>query len=359
MANRNIRWKDIIGFNSILNSIYADLTTKEPSKISQTCINLMKSFINDGRIMNKFINIIICNTNVYDSNSVIKVFDILDSFFKEYQANINISSFKFKVDYNIIFKSISIILNQDCYLSISKVFWFLYNNAHLMNLDRLSKFSKYIFNEKFFDIFFHWSYQVRNFFFYFLHFTIGHKLKNNIDNCFGIDGDDAISGMRKQILLEKIIEKDNRGFSLAVKEDYLKQIKTMILNDYYEKMRIIVLIESQVEKFKKNKLKLESTLKSISLENNIDLSSPKSNYTENLFNKHFAEEDLIEFILKNVTLKNALTNVRKEYIISSINHYLDLKAQFKIWEKETKQTKEVIYPTIQFFRLKDDVINID
>lgn len=251
VASRNIRWRDIPGFSLILDCVYYDLSTKFVKQISSPCINLMKSFINDSRIMNNFIFILISKTNAYDIDSVIKIFDILHIFFHEYEINKSISSFKFKVDYNLIQKAITIVLNNESYLCITKVIWFLYHNLHIMNLDPLSKILKYIFTEKFYFLFFHWSYQVRNFFYYFLIFIINHKLKLNIDNCFGIEGNEEIIGRRRQILLEKVMQKDDKGFLCAVKKDYLQQIRIGIMNDFYAKLRVIILMISQIKKFKK------------------------------------------------------------------------------------------------------------
>jgi hypothetical protein len=287
IAFRNIRWKDIPGFSVILDCIYHDLNIKEVKTISNSCVKLMKSFINDSVILNKFVQTMILKTNVYDVSSVVKLFDILHSLFQEYNLNRMHSNFAHKVDYNLLKRSIIIIIDTDQFLCIRKVLWFFYYNAHIMNLDSFSKLMKLLLSEYFFKLFFHWSYQVRNIFYYFLLFIINHKLRTNHNNEFGIDGSLDNHYRRKSMLLEKLSKNDGNEFMSAVKKDYLLQLKNLILNTYYSKLRIIMLIISQIKKLCKKF---------------------NSNYSNNNLNEQNESLKLFSSVKSNNTSKESLNN---------------------------------------------------
>ncbi len=47
-----------------------------------------------------------------------------------------------------------------------------------MIIDHLHNFVNDLYRNKFFKLFFHWSWQVRNMFYYFILFFLNHKIKN-------------------------------------------------------------------------------------------------------------------------------------------------------------------------------------
>lgn len=288
VLNRNIRWRDIPGFVLILDCVYNELIKKEAKFISNQMTNLMKSFINDSTIMNKFIQVIISRTTAYDINSVIKIFDILHNFFQEFDQNRSISSFSYKFDYNILWKSIKIIIESDQFMCISKVVWFLYHNSHLFNIEALYKILKSLFNLYFFKLFFHWSYHVRNIFYYFLLFIIQHKLKVNFENCF-IYNKEQYNKLQRDNLMEKLNDKDVKGFMNAVKKDYTENLKNLILKEYYSKLRIVMKVIS----FFNKSTKYEMENKSLSIKNDSLYLSPKHspnqrgvNFNNTIFNNY-------------------------------------------------------------------------
>lgn len=333
IAIRSIRWKDIPGFSIILDCVYHDLLSKDVKTISTSCINLMKSFINDSIILNKFVQAMILKTNVYDVNSTVKLFDILHVFFQEYNENRQISSFAYKLDHNLLKKCIKIIIESDQFLCIRKVLWFFYNNAHIMNLDSFSKQMKMLFSDYFFKLFFHWSFQVRNIFFYFLLFIINHKLRTNFKNEFRIEGNVDHTNRRKSILLDKLKKNDDLGFMSAVKTDYLKQLKNVILNSFYSQLRIINIIISQIKKLKKLNSNNTSN-NSVLTSNNSFLMINTGNLVNLTKNDSKSENEMITIIpntLKSENKETSNSNENKEEN-SSILKTKDNKSESK---KET------------------------
>ena len=120
-----------------------------------------------------------------------------------------------------------------------------------MNIVHVHEIFSECFKPKFFFLFFHWSWQVRNIFYYFLWFIINHRLKNK-----KFITEQSILCKER---LEYLNNKDDVGFFKAFNTDYpeevnivfiLFQLKKLILGDYYEKMRIIEIIRSIVKKEK-------------------------------------------------------------------------------------------------------------
>lgn len=111
-----------------------------------------------------------------------------------------------------------------------------------MSIEHVQEMMNEFFSSKwFYRLFFHWSWQVRNIFYYLLVFTINHRLKNK-----------SYVGDKEKITKERI-EKLNQGdprFLKSLNNDYPEQLKSMILKGYYEKLRTIEIIRSIVKKEK-------------------------------------------------------------------------------------------------------------
>ena len=120
------------------------------------------------------------NFSVNDIEAVFMVVKILNSCFTEYEKKAKISSFSLKFDYNILEQASKVIFENDHSLCVSKILWLYYKNGHNMIIDHLHEFVSDIYKNKFYDLFFHWSWQVRNMFYYYILFFLNHKMKNLI-----------------------------------------------------------------------------------------------------------------------------------------------------------------------------------
>lgn len=180
--------------------------------------------------------------SVYDTLSVFKTIKILDSFFEEYERKEETSDFSYKFDDGTFKQAKNVIFENDHSLCVAKLLWLYYNRAHTMNIIHVAETMQEIFKNKFFKLFFHWSWQVRNVFYYLLWFVINHKIKNK-----------SFSNERTKLSkerLDKLNCKDEVGFLNIIKYDYPEDLKSKILKDYYEKMRTVELFRSKVKKEK-------------------------------------------------------------------------------------------------------------
>lgn len=87
------------------------------------------------------------------------------------------SNLTYKFDYNILKQSLKIILENDHSLSVAKFIWFYYRNAHIMSIEHLADVFSSLYDYRFYSLFFHWSWQVRNIYYYFILFVVGFRIK--------------------------------------------------------------------------------------------------------------------------------------------------------------------------------------
>ena len=85
-----------------------------------------------------------------------------------------------KFDYNTLSQSMKTIIQIDHSLCVAKFLWLYYKDAHLMSINHLGEICQSVFITKFYNLFFHWSWQVRNLFYYFVLYIIGFRLKTKI-----------------------------------------------------------------------------------------------------------------------------------------------------------------------------------
>jgi hypothetical protein len=213
----NINWLEMPGFKIIINSIIYELSIKEVHAYPKPLTDILVIFINDYGIMNKFYKIIVGRTNVYDSQSVFRAIKILDSFFEEYERKKDICDFSYKFDYNLIKKAANAIFAVDHSVCVSKLIWLYYKNTHLMNIVHVHEIFSECFKPKFFSLFFHWSWQVRNILYYFIWFVINHRLKNK-----KFITEQSILCKER---LEYLSNKDDVGFFKAFNTDYPEEVK--------------------------------------------------------------------------------------------------------------------------------------
>jgi hypothetical protein len=103
---------------------------------------------------------------------------ILDFFFQNYEIKKSVSNLNSRFDYNLLKHASKIIMEIDHSLSVAKFLWLYYKNSHIMNFDHIAEVFLKTIEVRFFSLFFHWSWQVRNMFYYLLLFTVNSRLRN-------------------------------------------------------------------------------------------------------------------------------------------------------------------------------------
>lgn len=141
---------------------------------------------------------------------------ILDILFEEYEKKKETSDFGYKFDYENLKLAYDIILRENHSMNVAKILWFYYKNIDSISIIHLHEIFQDIFKNRFFYLFFNWSWQVRNIFYHLLWFSIGFKLKNK-----SFVSDKSKLGKER---LERLNKKDDVGFYKAFNNDYPDQV---------------------------------------------------------------------------------------------------------------------------------------
>ena len=307
--SEDVSLENVPGISVIKDSIIEDLESKAIYSYPTSLIKLLGIFIYNPNDVNKFYKIIINRTNAYDSPSVFMVVKILDYFFSVSQKNEVLSSFGYKFDFNLLKAPFSIILEIDNALCIAKYLWLYYKNAEKMSIIHLCEVLTDLFQNRFFSLFFHWSWQVREMFYHLLLYTVSYKIK----------GKNYLTE-KKTIIEERmnaLKKNDEEGFYKSFKNNYYEQMKSKIITDYYEKARSIEVIRSTLRKEKK----------------------------EQIYNECFTYE------AKGL---EGLTNENRKVVLDGIFQYEQVEKNFKIWEKENRNNPQPQLPELDVVPPKDD-----
>ena len=176
-GTNEVNWLNIPGFDIILNALLHEINVRHVKVFPKELINLIPLLINNINVVNEFIRTITYKTNVYDVQGVFNLIDIIDSVFKKFHSlNPNLIFAKF--DYNTLSQAMYATIKTDHSLCVSKFILLYYNNVHLMPMEHVGQICKSVFISKFYDLFFHWSYEVRDKFYYFILYIIGFRLRS-------------------------------------------------------------------------------------------------------------------------------------------------------------------------------------
>ena len=157
-------------------------------------------------------SIMITSTNAYDSASIYQLLEylqyIIELYYKETQ-NILI------MDYNLIEKAVSIIVNIENSLNLPKVFWLYYCNGHMMPSSNIKWFIKNVINPNFVNFTFNWSWKIRSLFIKLVLYTIYDRLK-------------YVNGKYLDLtILKELMEKNDVDISSPYKEQGIKDFNNI------------------------------------------------------------------------------------------------------------------------------------
>ena len=176
-GTNEVNWLNIPGFDIILNALLHEINVRHVKVFPKELINLFPLLINNINVVNEFIKTITYKTNANDVQEVFNLIDIIDSVFKKFHSkNPNLTFAKY--DYNTLSQAMVITIKTDHSLCVAKFILLYYNNVHLMPMEHVGQICNSVFISKFYDLFFHWSYEVRDKFYYFILYIIGFRLRS-------------------------------------------------------------------------------------------------------------------------------------------------------------------------------------
>ena len=324
----NERITKISGIGTLLNVINYDLIIKDAKNYPKQIKEIIPKFYMDISIINNFISIILSTTNVYDTLSIFNVLNIFDYLFnKKYPfVDFNKNYIRDNVDYKIIKKSFFIIINSDNSLAIAKYIWFYYKNISILGYQHINEIINSILISLFFKLFFHWSYQVREIFYYFIIFILGFKIKKNIKPKKEENSEKKIIKTFKRTITYNVygnINEDNQ-------QSRLKKIVEFYYVENYlmEDLDVIIQLQKIVEKEKYDLI----------------------------------HKDNIE-LLKDKKLLDKIPKESHGNVIECIKQYNNVYTKFIIWKKNIEDNNipedKIEYPKMDITMIKDDTIQYD
>ena len=341
--NNNERVTHLYGIGALVNAINYDLLKKDVKCYPRQIKEIMPLLYTDISIINNFISIMLSTTNVYDTMSIFCSLDILDYLFnKKYEyADFNKDCFKYNIDYNLIKKAFFIIINSDNSLTIAKFIWFYYNNISILSYQHIKEIITSILTTLFFKFFFHWSFQVREIFYYFIIFILGYKLRKQIKPNKNEDSDNNNNDNKNNIITHnKIIKNFHKRITFNVfaniNENSLVNKSKNIDNFYVE------------ENLKEN-MDIISELQRIVKSESFYLT-----YMDNI-------EQIIN--KKNIRILDKIPDNPHGNIIECIRQYDNVFTRFNIWKKNIEDNHitedKIEYPKMEISMIKDDTIQYE
>jgi hypothetical protein len=172
---------------------------------------------------------IILKTNVYDVTGIFNLIDIIDLIFKKFHEKYPNHLFA-KFNYNIMSQAIKSIIQIDHSLCVSKFVLFYYKNVHLMPISHIGEICNSVFISKFYNLFFHWSFEVRDKFYYFILYIIGFRLRDKIP----YQDIEEIKLVHIDQVEGEFNAKKTFGEILETKLDLINQIKDIIKKENFD-----------------------------------------------------------------------------------------------------------------------------
>ena len=298
----DINWLNIPGFPAIITAINHEFKNIPVSSYPPQLISLISLFVTNINIPNSFIFLITKRTNAYDIKAVFNLISAIDEVIKAFEKyptrSISLSS---KFDYFTLQTAFKIAITTDNSLCIAKFIWLYYKDSHLMAANHLCEIVNNVFLVDFFLLFFHWSWQVRNSFFYLILYSFGHRIKGCISS-----SDFERSGNNYTRVNSVKIHSIDKGDNTDI---------------FDSKMQVIRGLQNIV-------------------------------YTEELdpsFNNKVNENKFARAVSK-------IPPHLRGNIVIAIHHYEDVVKEFSNWKKKNENSVIVAYPELDITPPKEDIV---
>ena len=178
-VSNEVNWLNIPGFYLLFNAIVHEIHLRQVKSFPPQFKEIFKLFINNAEITNALIKEVVFKTNLYDVPAIFNLIEIINSLFYEFRDNNN-GDYFLKFNYILLNQIDKCLFKVDHSLCVSKIILLYYNCAHIMSAFHLGEFLQTILFSKFYNLFFHWSYEVRDKFYYFILYIIGHRIKDSV-----------------------------------------------------------------------------------------------------------------------------------------------------------------------------------
>lgn len=165
---------DIPGYAEIVRALIEELRKRNVVDYPDSLIEAVKSFLSNSKLLNGVIRITFSKTSSQDYRTVKSTMENTAKWFLKLQIkHVQVPS---DFDWTFFLVGIEKLLGLDHSLSTAKVIWLLYQIVHTFpKSQREQLLDSILAPDLFYHLFFHWSWTVRNCFYYFFYFQL-HRL---------------------------------------------------------------------------------------------------------------------------------------------------------------------------------------
>lgn len=164
-----ITWADIPGYKEILKALFEEMKTRYISQYPDALVEAVTSFLSNAKVLNSVIRISFSKTWLYDTAAVRKSMQMTAKWFLKLNKKLTMVPGDF--DWTFFMKGIDMLITLDHSTSTAYVIWLLYQIIHTLPKKEKDRLLRQILEPAtFYNLFFHWSWNVRRSFYYFYYF---------------------------------------------------------------------------------------------------------------------------------------------------------------------------------------------
>lgn len=230
----NVRWNNIPGYTQLLKALLCEMKRRPVIDYPDSLVEASVKMLANEKLLNPYVAIVFNKTNMFDSNTVMKTIELINTYFEELEKNKKTIPTSF--NYNVFLAGIKTIITSDNSFAIAKSLLLYYNHYNMLNFNIRKDFNMFLLGRMFFKLFLNWSINVRMIFHHLIVFRI--FLQSNIvrkDKAEVVQHEYAINEeiTRRYVLLTGILESakekreedDNQKFAYGYEKDYYKKMR--------------------------------------------------------------------------------------------------------------------------------------
>lgn len=203
IISEHVKWQNIPGYTQLLKALLCEMKKRAIMDYPDSLVDASIKILANEKLLNIFITILFKKTNMYDSNTVLKMIEILSKYFSELsKAKRHIPT---NFNYNFFVAGIKTIIMSDHSYAIAKTLLLYYDHYNMLNITVRRDLNLFLLGKAFFKLFLNWSNNVRIIFHHLMVFRI--HLQSNI-----VPKDKAIAAQQEYMINEEI----KRRYSLLV-----------------------------------------------------------------------------------------------------------------------------------------------
>jgi Protein of unknown function (DUF1765) len=155
-------WQDIPGYRLIVRSVILELKQRPINEYSDSLIEATLALCSNSELVTVFMTIVFQRTNVYDSTTLCTTMSLITKWLNHIEK-LGLP-FPSNFDFSFFHKGLTIALELEHSLSIPRTLHLLYRTLHYFPIEQRSVLVQELFHKFFYQLFFSWSYNIRDLF---------------------------------------------------------------------------------------------------------------------------------------------------------------------------------------------------